>query len=108
MLTQCSPSPMCHVSHVMCHMSHVACHMSHVTCHMSHEERKEKRRKNGESGGAYRSRVCYQRGLPRLVLVFFLLEINIFFIFKFSYIVEKFAFYVYFCKISAEQSDDYV
>ena len=50
MLTQCSPSPMCHVSHVTCRMS------------MSHK-------KNGKSGGASRSRVCYQRGLLRLVLI---------------------------------------
>ena len=42
---------------VTCHMSHVTCHMSHVTCHMSHVT----------SGEAYQWRVCYQRGLPRLV-----------------------------------------
>ena len=59
---------MCHMSHVTCLVSHVACHMSCVTCPMSHvkKEKKEKRKK-GQSGGAYRSRVCYQRGLPRLV-----------------------------------------
>ena len=49
---------MCHVSHVACHMSHVTCHMSHVKCHMY---------KKKKYGGAWRSRVCYQRGLPRLV-----------------------------------------
>ena len=55
-----------HVSCVTCHMSHVTCHMSHVTCPVSHV--------NlffifflGQSGAAYRWRVCYQRGLPRLV-----------------------------------------
>ena len=58
----------CHVSHVMCHVSHVTCHVSRVTCHVSHViylfifylff---------GQSGEAYRWRVCYQRGLPRLV-----------------------------------------
>ena len=50
----------------MGHMSHVTCHMSHGTCHMSHfffyfffff----------GQSGEAYRWRVCYQCGLPRQV-----------------------------------------
>ena len=42
------------------------CHMSHVTCHLSHV--------NfifilffGQIVGASRWRVCYQRGLPRLV-----------------------------------------
>ena len=40
----------------MCHMSYVTCHMSHVMCHMSIF-----------FGEAYRLRVCYQRGLPRLV-----------------------------------------
>ena len=53
----------CHVSHVTCHMSRVTCHMSRVTCH------------NfflsffffGQSVEAYRWRVCYQQGLPRLV-----------------------------------------
>ena len=48
----------------MCHMSRVKCHMSHLTCH------------NflflflfffGQSGEAYRWRVCYQRGVPCLV-----------------------------------------
>ena len=61
---------MCQVSHVTCHISGVTCHMSCVTCHMS----------QffflfylfiylffGQSGEASRWRVCYQRGLPRLV-----------------------------------------
>ena len=55
------------MSHVMCHMSYVMCHMSRVTCHVSHVffiflffyE----------TGEAYRWRVCYQRGLPRLVCI---------------------------------------
>ena len=58
------------MSHVMCHVSHVTCHVSCVTCH------------NffylffyffifGQSGEAYRWRVCYQRGLPRLVFIVF-------------------------------------
>ena len=64
------------MSHVMCHVSRVTCHMSRVTCHMS------KNiffyilifffvffyvKKIGQSGGASRWRVCYQRELPRLV-----------------------------------------
>ena len=36
------------------HVSHVICHMSRVTCQVSRE--------------ASRWRVCYQRGLPRLVI----------------------------------------
>ena len=52
------------MSRVTCHVSHVTCHMSRVTCH------------NflfffGKSGEAYRWRVCYQRGLPRLVFNLF-------------------------------------
>ena len=65
----------CHVSRVTCHMSCVTCHMSHVTCHVS----KKKfflffffyRKKMEKSGEASRLRVCYQRGLPRLVLIAF-------------------------------------
>ena len=62
---------MCHVSGVRCHVSGVTCqvsrvrfHVSGVTCH------------NffsffffGQSGGTSRWRVCYQRGLPRLVYI---------------------------------------
>ena len=46
----------CHVSRVMYHMSHVACHMSYVFFLFV-----------GLSGGGSRWRVCYQRGLPRVV-----------------------------------------
>ena len=53
-LKECSPPPMCHMSCVTCHMSHVRCHMSGVTCFR-------------KSGGGSRWRVCYHRGLPRLV-----------------------------------------
>ena len=58
---------MCHVSR---HMSRVTCHMSRVTCHMSHI--------TifffffGQRGEAYWWRVCYQRGLPRLVFKAFM------------------------------------
>ena len=48
------------------------CHVSRVTCHVSQKKRvkkiKNKKYNYGKSGGASRSRVCYQRGLPRLVL----------------------------------------
>ena len=64
-----------YVSYVMCHVSHVRCHMSPVPCHMSPVTRqiffliKEKNilNKIGQRGGVSRWRVCYQRGLPRLV-----------------------------------------
>ena len=49
-----------HVSHVMCHVSRVTCRMSCVRCN---------NKKNGQSGGASWSRVCYQRSLPHLVLI---------------------------------------
>ena len=59
--------PLC----VMFHVSHVTCRVPHVTCHnhVSHIK------KNGQSGGASRSRVCYQRGLPRLVYILLLLRV---------------------------------
>ena len=56
----------CHVSCVTCHMSHVTCHVSLVTCHMSHFFSSLF---SGQSGEAYRWRVFYQRGLPRLVFL---------------------------------------
>ena len=54
---------MCHVSHVMCHMSRVTCHNVHVIFFFFLLF-------SGQSGEAYRWRVCYQRGLPRLVLIY--------------------------------------
>ena len=46
--------------------SHVTCHVHiYVTCHMSHFLFIFF---SGKSGEAYRWRVCYQRGLPHLVL----------------------------------------
>ena len=64
---------MCHVSCVMCHVSCVMCHVSRVTCHMSHVTRHVSQIKFffffGQSVEAQRGRVCYQRGLPRLVLL---------------------------------------
>ena len=75
-MRECSPPQMCHMSHVTCHIScvmchvscvtfhvsRVICHMSHVTCHIFYFIFFF-----GQSGEAYRWRVCYQRGLPRLV-----------------------------------------
>ena len=61
---------MCHVSRVTCHLSHVTCHMSPVTCHMFYlfiYFYFFSLKKKLQSGGASRWRVCYQRGLPRLV-----------------------------------------
>ena len=48
---------MCHMSGVRCQVSGVRCHMSGVPCHFFFLQ----------NGGACRGRVCYQRGLPRLV-----------------------------------------
>ena len=48
---------LCHVSHVTCHVSHVTCHMSNIYIYIFF----------GQNSEAYRWRVCYQRGLPRLV-----------------------------------------
>ena len=66
---------MCHVSHVTCHVSRVTCHMSkNIFLHFHYKKKKNKNKKNyttkniGKSAEAYRWRVCYQRGLPRLVL----------------------------------------
>ena len=66
-------------SHTMYHASRVTFHMSPVTCNMSPvnvkknyiKKKRKKLEKNGQSGGASRWRVCYQRGLPRLVYFVF-------------------------------------
>ena len=60
------------LSRVTCYMSCVMCHMSCVTGHMS-TKKFEKVQKGffGQSDGASGWRVCYQRGLPRVV--FFIL-----------------------------------
>ena len=70
----------------MCPVSRITCHVSCVTCHMSHIKKQDKifgikninNKKiyfifgqSGQSGGAIRWRVCYQRGLLRLVLNIF-------------------------------------
>ena len=48
----------------MCHMSPVTCHMSRVTCHIFLFFYTT----FFFNGGASWLRVCYQQGLPRLVL----------------------------------------
>ena len=53
----------CHVSRVTCHVSHVTCHLSPVTCYLKKIINIILRQR----GGASWWRVCYQRGLPRLV-----------------------------------------
>ena len=58
-MRECSPPKTCHMSHVTCHVSCVTCHISCVTCFFCFFF--------GQSGEAKRERVCYQRGLPRLV-----------------------------------------
>ena len=53
-------------------MSHVMCHMSCVTRHMSHFKYQVSHVKFNfclQSCGASWWRVCYQRGIPRLVLI---------------------------------------
>ena len=56
---------MCQVSRIMCQVSHVPFHVSHVMCHMSLFF-------FGQRGEAHWWRVCYQQGLPRPVLKYFL------------------------------------
>ena len=54
------------MSPVTCPGSHVTCHMSRVACPLFHLIFSIKFF-SSHSGGASRRRVCYQRGLPRLV-----------------------------------------
>ena len=58
-LREGSPPHTCHVSGVTCHVSPVTCHMSRVRFYFFWG--------GGQSGEASQGRVCYQRGLPRLV-----------------------------------------
>ena len=55
-----------YVSYVMCHVSCVTCHVSRVMCHMSHIFFFSSL--IGQRGAANWWRVCYQWGLPHLVL----------------------------------------
>ena len=54
-----------HLSHVICHMSPVTCHMSPVTCHVFFFFLFIK----NKVAKLWRWRVCYQLGLPCLVLL---------------------------------------
>ena len=56
-------------SHTMCHVSRIMCHLSHVFFFI--------RKKIWQSGVASRWRVCYQRDLPRLVLLCWVFEADI-------------------------------
>ena len=64
MLREYSSPPTGNVSCIRCHVSHVTCHMSCVTCQFFF---KFIYFFLGQLSEAYRWRVCYQRGLPRLV-----------------------------------------
>ena len=59
------PPVMCHVTCVMFLVSCVMCHMSWVA--KKYIYKKNIIKKYGQSGGSCWWRVCYQRGLPRLV-----------------------------------------
>ena len=59
---------MCHVSSVTRHVSCVTYHISHVTCHMSCVTCTMCSFFFLQSGEVFGWRVCYERGLPRLVL----------------------------------------
>ena len=74
------------MSRVTCHMSRVTCHLSRVTCHVSHVTYQKKKftfnffftlKKLDKLVELVRWRVCYQRGLPRLVLVSVLLSASV-------------------------------
>ena len=56
-----------HLSHITCPLSPVTCHVSYVMCHMLQYFLFFFSYFFGQSGEASRWRVCYQRGLPRLV-----------------------------------------
>ena len=49
------------MANVMCHMSHVRCHVSGVRCEVS---------QFFQSGEAIPWMICYQQGLPSLVLLY--------------------------------------
>ena len=65
----------CHISHVTCHMSRVTCYVSNFMCHIScvmyhlyiYIYIYFCLKNCGPIGEVSRWRVCYQRGLPRLV-----------------------------------------
>ena len=59
----CTLCVICHVSHVTCQFLCVNCHVSRVTCHT-----KNVLKNIGQRDWASWWSVCYQQGLPRLVL----------------------------------------
>ena len=69
-MTECSPSTKCHMSGVRCQVSGVRCQVSGVTCNFF-SLFFSSFFFTGQSGGANRWRVCYQRCLPRLVFFTF-------------------------------------
>ena len=64
---QPTPCVTCHVSCVTCHVSNVTYHLPHVNRHLSPVTFHFFWGKKMKNGGASWWRVCYQRGLPRLV-----------------------------------------
>ena len=71
----------CRMSNVTCHVSRFTCNMSRVTCHMSFFFLIFSSSSFLQIGEVYRGRVCYQRGLPRLVFLqcnYFFLQCNSF------------------------------
>ena len=65
---------MCHVSRITHQMSHFTCHLSYITSQVSHVTHFFFLFFLLESGGVSFWRVCYQRGLPRLVFRLFLIK----------------------------------
>ena len=61
-MRECLPPTTWHMAGVTCHMSRATCHVSGVTRHVPFFLLLF-----GQSCGACRRRVCYRRGLPRLV-----------------------------------------
>ena len=59
-MRECSPPTMCHMLRVTCQVSGVTCHVSQFYLFFGGRE---------QSGGTSWWRVCYQPGLPRLVLI---------------------------------------
>ena len=74
-MRECSFPTKCHMSHVSCQVSGVRCQVSGVRCHMSNVRYHMSGVTChffvcffGQIGGARWWRVCYQWGLPRLVI----------------------------------------
>ena len=68
-----TPCVMCHLQRVTCHLSLVTCHLLHFTCHLSYLTFFQYiflfiKKKIWQICWASWWRVCYQRGLARLVI----------------------------------------